>query len=622
MWQDFHFLRPEWFWLLAPLAILLWSMVRYSKQASGWKHVIAPHLIKVILPSAAKSAHKNTLIVLTALVGLLGITAGAGPTFERLPQPVFSVNQGHVVVMDMSLSMRATDITPDRLTRAKFKAIDLVKAINEGEIGLVAYAGDAFVISPLTEDIATLETLLPSLRPEIMPSPGSDALSGLMQASELLTQAGYPQGAVYWITDGIEPSDVAEIREWLSSTQLTVNILAIGTEQGAPIKQLSGELLKDSRGNIVIPRMNQSRLQPLARQTGGVATAITADDADIQQLVSSNKIQNAEKSPEESIVMNGDQWFELGPYVVVLMLPLVLYLFRRGMLAVIAVGLALPLLTPTPAMADTNWRNWFKNADQQGLQAYQNEDFANAANTFKDSMWKGSALYKEGNYEAALEAFSQTDTAQSWYNRGNTLAQMQQLDDAIAAYEEALKRQPDFSQAEQNKALLEQLKQQQEQQEQQQDQNGQNQQQQDDQQQGDQQQGDNSDAEQQQDDQQQSQQSQQSDQNGQQQDSEQQNQQEQQSEQSQEEDPSQEQEQAQQQQSQAEQQEQEQEQQASQMQPGDVEMTDEEREKQQQMEALLRRIPNDPAFLLQRKMLLEAQQRNRQRLPAGQEKTW
>ncbi|MFC3093240.1 VWA domain-containing protein [Alteromonas sediminis] len=618
MWSDFHFLRPEWFWLLFPLAILIWAMTKYARQESGWQHVIAPHLMNIMLPAATKLAHKNALVIATALAGLLGITAGAGPTFERLPQPVFSVNQGHVVVMDMSLSMRATDITPDRLTRAKFKAIDLVQAVNEGEIGLVAYAGDAFVISPLTEDIATLETLLPSLRPEIMPSAGSDALSGLMQASELLTQAGYPNGAVYWITDGIEPADVAEIRTWLSSTQLTVNILAVGTEQGAPIKQISGELLKDPRGNIVIPRLSTSRLLPLAKQTGGIATTISADDSDIQQLIAEKRLQDVEKSPEESMLLAGDQWFELGPYLVVVMLPLVLYLFRKGMLAVVLLGLLLPTLTPSPAIAESSWRNWFKNADQQGLDAYKKEQYADAANTFEDSMWRGSALYKEGEYEAALEAFSQSDSAQSWYNRGNTLAQMQQLQEAIEAYEEALRRQPDFPQAEENKKLLEQLKQQQEQQ----SQDGQNQQQ-DDSQQSDQQQQSESGESEQQDNQQQSGQQQQDSQQQSGQNQQQQQDAEQQAQSQQENEQGEEQSQEQTEQDTAEQAQPEQggEEEQS-MQQVDAEMTDEEREKQQQMDALLRRIPNDPAFLLQRKMLLEAQQRNRQRMPASREKTW
>ena len=134
----------------------------------------------------------------------LGVIGAAGPTVEKLTQLVVSVDKGHVVVMDMSLSMRSTDIAPDRLTRAKFKAIDLVQLINEGEIGLVAYAGDAFTISPLTEDISTLETLIPSLSPEIMPVRGSDAYAGLTLAADLLLQAGYPNGTIYWITDGID----------------------------------------------------------------------------------------------------------------------------------------------------------------------------------------------------------------------------------------------------------------------------------------------------------------------------------------------------------------------------------------------------------------------------------
>lgn len=629
MLNEFHFIRPEWFILLLPLCLLVIAIIKLPKLQSCWQHIIAPHLMAKMMPAFNQGKNQHPIVFSVAAVLTLGIIALAGPTYEKLPQPVFDVQQGHVVLMDMSLSMRATDVTPDRLTRAKFKAIDLLKTINEGEMGLVAYAGDAFTISPLTTDIKTLNTLIPSLSPEIMPVAGSDALSGLEQAAELLTQAGYPSGTIYWITDGIEPSDARPIRKWLSDHSLTVHILAVGTDEGAPIKQTSGELLKDSSGSIVIPKLEVTRLSPLARQTRGVLATMTADDSDITLLTSQGLQQQAEMSEEVKNTLAGDEWHELGPYLVIAALPFALYLFRKGIVVMVFMSFGVGIMTPPPAAAQTPLSKWFKNSDQQGLEQYNKKAFEQAATNFDDLHWKGAAQYRNGDYEAAVETFSQLDSADAWYNKGNALAQMQDFDSAMAAYEQAIARQPDHQQALQNKALLEQLKDQQ-----QQDKNQGNQQQDDQQQENQQQQDQQNESQQNNADQQQEQQQDQpSEPQNNEPDQEQQNQQvqqqadqsEQQSEQQNsqtEEDQGDENQAEENSQQQTEEQPQSDEQKQAQVQQAPQPLTDEEREQQQKMEALLRRIPNDPAFLLQRKMQLEAQQRKRMRLPANQEKVW
>ena len=262
---DFHFLRPEWFYALIPLLIAVWFVKRWRARATGWQGVIANHLYQHLITGKQQSV-TSLFVPLLALTWLLGVIALAGPTWERIPQPVYQVKTGHVLVLDMSLSMRATDIAPDRLSRAKYKAIDLVNLIDEGDMGLVAYAGDAFVISPLTEDANTLNALLPGLSPEIMPVAGSDPVQGLRLAETLLTNAGFQNGMLYWITDGVEISQMKELSDFLSETPFKVNILGVGTEEGAPIKQLNGELLKRNNGSIVVPKLNAGALQQLSRQ--------------------------------------------------------------------------------------------------------------------------------------------------------------------------------------------------------------------------------------------------------------------------------------------------------------------------------------------------------------------
>jgi len=164
---DFHFIRPLWLLAIFLLIAALYLLKRLRVSQSGWDKILPQHLAQILIttPTANKNnkAQSKPLSLLPAgIIGVLTIIALAGPTWQKLPQPVFKVNQGSVLIMDMSYSMYATDITPNRLTRARYKAIDLLNGLTEGEVGLVAYAGDAFTISPLTEDTNNIKLLLPS----------------------------------------------------------------------------------------------------------------------------------------------------------------------------------------------------------------------------------------------------------------------------------------------------------------------------------------------------------------------------------------------------------------------------------------------------------------------------
>ncbi|MEP1447231.1 MAG: VWA domain-containing protein [Paraglaciecola sp.] len=623
--SEFHFIRPHWLWLIIPLLIIV-ALIRYvNKQKSGWQSVLASHLYQHLITTQGIKKARPPLLLL-GFCWVLTTIALAGPTWERLPQPVYQLNAGKVVLMDMSLSMRATDVKPDRLTRAKYKAIDLVNAITEGETGLVAYAGDAFTISPLSSDAQNLTTLIPSLTPEIMPIAGSDPALGLQAAIELLSNAGYQQGEIFWITDGISNQQMKEVSEIFNNSMFRLSVLGVGTTEGAPIQQVDGELLKDSRGAIVLPKLTINNLKSLSRSSGGRYASMQSDDSDIDYLIEQTLIEETpDKDDDNKQEKFGDKWQEMGPYLLLLIIPFAAYSFRRGIITALFIGILLPTYSPQ-ARADW-WQDMWKTPDQQAMQAFNQNEYEQAANTFVDPMWQGTAHYKNGDYQAALESFSQltpndknyTDAA---YNAANSLAQLGEIDQAIAAYEKVLEQQPEHEDAAANKALLERLKNQQEQQQEQsgdpsQDENqeGENQEQQDSQ---------SSDQQQQQE--QQSQDSQ-SDQNSEQnesqpQDSEQQSQAEQdQQEQQAEQQADQEKDEAE-TQAESDQKQSEQEQQAQALQQGKEELTDEQKEQMQRMQTLLNRVPDDPAFLLKRKMQIESQRRKRERLPTNIQGNW
>ena len=661
--NQFHFLRPEWFITLIPLMLLVILIRKTTAKQSGWQSVIPSHLYQYMVIGKNELGAKPPMWML-AIVWLMSVTALAGPTWERLPQPVYQLKMGHVIVIDMSLSMRATDMTPDRLTRAKYKAIDLVNAIGEGEMGLVAYAGDAFVISPLTEDAGNITTLLPSLSPEIMPVPGSDPLLGIESAAELLTNAGYNSGMIYWITDGIELEQQQELQEYVASIPFTVNALTVGTSEGAPIRQQSGELLKDFTGSIVIPKLNEGAVKGVVKTSGGRFESFTSNDADIEALAAVSLLDKTDSEEgEEESNLQGDQWKEVGPYLLLLLLPFAAFAFKRGLVFIVLIGVLSPSFVqnahalqssqdsqniaaqtpsaPAPASGPNPlswWQKPFMNDNQEALNSYQRGKYKDAVNQFNDETWKASSLYKSGDYEGALNAYQNIPGPNSAYNQGNALAKLGKLEEAIQKYDQALREAPDFEDARTNKKIIEDLLKQQQQQNQNEQQQNQDQNEsgdnseQNDSQNSDQnnqdgsndQSGQQNPGEDQQPDRNQDQSANNEQQNSgsdsqqaddskmndesESSDSQQQNAEQDQSEQS---------ESAQQNSVQPKESEQQSEREAQAAQGQAEELTDAEKEELQRMESLMRRVPDDPAFLLKRKMQLEAQKRQRQRMPSN-----
>ena len=614
---DFHFLRPWWLLALLPLAAFYWRLLVIQKTQSGWHQWLPNHLAQVLVASGGKqtpwSAHRLGLFWLISSVAL------AGPTWERLPQPVYQLETGQVVIMDMSPSVLATDIQPSRLTQLRFKAMDLVKSGLDGDTGLIAYADDAFIISPLTADNNNLLNLIPSLSPEIMPRSGSEPLRALKLADELLRNAGYAEGDIYWLTDGIATSELNALTQYLRQQSHRVSILGVGTEQGAPIRDSDGNLLKDRFGQTVIAKLVPSRLSDLARLTGGIYETVRADNSDIAQFVQQPPLTREGKDGDQQ--QQGDQWRDNGPFLALLLIPIMLFSWRRGGSLGTWLALALlPLLSMTStqviAQEQKSAPSWWLNQSQQAQQLLMQEDYQAAAELSRDPLRRGVAQYRAGDYNAAADSFAQLDSAEGWYNRGNALAQQQQFEAAKEAYQTALDKKPNWTEAEQNSALMDELLQ-----EQQQQQQGENDQQDGEQEQDDsrQQQGQNQDNQNQNNDagnnqgqQGESQQSQQQDQSD---DGKQEGEAEQK--------PQQQQPQNREQQAQQDGQQDanpQQQQRNSQTQFAD----DIDPERAQQLEQWMNRIPDDPSILLRNKMLLESQRRNQRRAsqPEGVKQKW
>jgi Ca-activated chloride channel family protein len=333
----------------------------------------------------------------------------------------------------------------------------------------VVWSADAFVVAPLTDDINTLLTLIPGLHPSMMPQTGSNPLAGITQAKDLLDQSG-GEGRILLISDGINQTQLKGLKDFLSSSAYPLSVLAVGTRDGAPIPLPDGGFAKDGGGNIIVPALASKELQALAKAGDGEYRELSLDDSDIHGLNPDAASLSADSNAESKHFSDRhfDQWKDAGAWLILLLLPLALLGFRRSWLP----SLLLPLLLlghPPQANAfefDSLW----KTPDQRGA-ALLDSDPATAAEHFNDPAWKASAQYRAGDFAAAAESYAKLPGSDAIYNRGNALAKAGKLDEAIAAYEEALIQDPTMSDAERNKKILEDLKEQQEQQ-QNQDQSG------------------------------------------------------------------------------------------------------------------------------------------------------
>ena len=479
MIEQFHFLRPGWLLLLLPLAAWLWGLFRGRYDHGNWRAVVDERLMPYVL-SGSGGARGHGVRALPGAAAGLAIIALAGPTWEKLPQPVYQTETALVIMLDLSRSMDAADIKPSRLVRARHKIADILNLRTEGQTGLVVYAADAFAVTPLTSDTETVMAMLPNLDSSLMPAQGSRADRAVERALELFENAAHKRGDLLLISDGIGDSELQRVEALLARhAEFRLSVLAVGTVDGGPIPLASGGFLKTGDGAIVISSMQEDNLRRLADH-GGVYATLSSDDIDINTLAYVFEASIDSSAARRADDRRTEVWRELGPWLLLAALPLAALAFRRGLFWL------LPLwLVVVPPNADAiDWQALWQNQDQRASRLFAAEDYAAAAEIFDDPAWKASSQYRAGDYAGALDNWNAVDSDQALYNRGNALARLQRYDDALAAYDALLERNPEHRDALFNKRAIEEfLRNRQQQQQQQSGEGGEQQQSQDQQQQ-------------------------------------------------------------------------------------------------------------------------------------------
>ncbi|MBW6511092.1 MAG: VWA domain-containing protein [Desulfuromonadaceae bacterium] len=456
--SNFHFLRPLWLLALPPL-LSLYFFRRPGAGNSAWLKVCDPSLIPYLLSAGRPTERWSGRFIPLAIVLL--VVALAGPVFRERPRPVFHSTTALVILLDLSRSMDAADVAPSRLTRAKLKIIDICRQRREGQTALVVFAAEPFVVTPLTDDTRTIIAQLTALDSALMPTQGTRTDRAVTKALELFRQAGQPRGELLLISDAVTLNDPLDL-----PPSLRLHVLAVGTASGAPIPLPGGGFFKDAQGDIVLSRLDTDALKKLADDHGGRYATLTADDHDIDYLLKTSghrAAANEQKDPSAQH-LTAATWIEDGAWLLLPLLPLGGWLLR-GYLWLLPLCLPLLtgsfcLLTATPAHA-LSWNEVWHNREQRATQQFEAEDYKAAAENFSDPRWQAAARYRAENFVAAAKVLENLTGADDHYNRGNALARAGQIDAAMAAYEEALRRDPEHADARHNLHLLQRQKEQQ-----------------------------------------------------------------------------------------------------------------------------------------------------------------
>ena len=450
---EFHFLRPEWLLAIPLVVALAWLLHRRRLAPGNWQRVIDPQLAPYVLARRIEQGSVWRWWLLLA-GGVLAALALAGPSWNRVEQPVFRSEHAMVIALDLSQSMDAQDLTPSRLTRARLKVLDMLAQRTSGQTALVVYSANAFTVTPLTSDTDTIAALVNSLSTDIMPSRGSNPAAAIAKGKGLLEQAGIRDGEVLLVADGGASPAAEQAAADLREAGFTLSVLGVGTLEGAPIPERGGGFVTDRSGRIAVPKLDSDALEELAEAGGGRYAVVTADDQDIETLLRGSA--TGPGATDGSQVT--DQWQEEGPWLLLVLVPLAALAFRRGWVMALMTIAFLPAAEPAMAFS---WQDLWQTNDQQARELLEAGEPAAAAELFEDSAWRAVADYRAREYSKSAEGFSSRTDADSLYNLGNALARQGEFEPAIEAYDEALALDPGLEDAAYNRDLVKELMEQQ-----------------------------------------------------------------------------------------------------------------------------------------------------------------
>lgn len=468
--SQLHFAHPLMFLTLLVIP-LVWGLYFLYYQGEEPHHslekFIDKHLIPYLLLGGERKKKKMwTHLLLWSLVWSFLTLGLAGPRWSFREIDTFTRDQSLAILLDLSESMNAQDISPSRLGRAKQKIEDLLNLSKGVKIGLIAFAADPHMIVPMTEDKETIRHLLPSLNTDLVYVQGSKLAPALeMGAAMMENEPGHNKAIVVISDGGFEDASAIHTAKKLGEKGIVLYTIGVGSLEGAPLKDRQGAIVKKN-GSSVISKLEKEKFREISKI--GRGRYFDADHSEDVALI----FQDLEKkSGVERKAHKLHRFWKEHFYLFLLpTLPFFLWWYRRGSIFAL-------LLAFLPNYSQASLNDYFYNEEQKANLAYEREEYAAAARTFQDPYRKGVASYRMGDYKAAEEMFRQSTrpkvASSAAYNLGNCLAQQNKLREAVAAYEDVLAKWPDHAKAKENLELVKKMLEEEEQEKKQQEDNSQ-----------------------------------------------------------------------------------------------------------------------------------------------------
>lgn len=475
-----HFQYTEYFLSLAtiPVIILLYVLlIRWKKNAA--KKIGDPRLVKQLTKnfSRAKFAVKLVLFIIGfALCGVALASLVVPDGSHRITRKGIDV----MIALDVSKSMLAQDIQPSRLERAKQVVSKIIDNLPDDKVGLVIFAGRAYLQMPITIDHEAAKMYLSSASPDDVPTQGTVISDALRMCYSAFDPKEKTYKTIILISDGEDHDDDAiKAAKELGKEGITVNTIGIGSPQGALIMDPeTGQYKKDDKGNTVVTKLNEETLRSIAKSSGGLYQLYSTTNEVAKNIDEQLSGLGKEMASNDSSYESFKQFFQYFLAAAFLFLIIEFFISEKKKTGKSITTLLLLLFLNNTLIAQNIKKDIFN-----GNKAYKKNNYKAAENNYRNALKSapenatanynlGNTLYRKDNTEDAIQAYDNTiqnatdkiTKEKAWYNKGVAYQNAKKLPECISAYENALMLDPNDSDARQNlQRALKQYQQQQQQ---------------------------------------------------------------------------------------------------------------------------------------------------------------
>ena len=462
----FRFEEPIYLYLLAVipvLALVRWLLER--KQHKRLRKFGDPELLSQLMPDVSRWRPAAKFWTLEAALALLIVMIARPQMGTRISHDKRTGIET-IIAMDISNSMLAEDVAPSRLDRTKMMVENLVDNFTDDKIGLIVFAGDAFVQLPITSDYVSAKMFLSDIHPSLMATQGTDIATAINMATNSFTQQQGVGKAIIVVTDGEDHEGGAlEAAKDAKKKGMRVYVLGVGSPNGAPIPLGNGNYMKDRTGNTVMTKLNEEMCRQVA-EAGGGAYIHVDNNSNAQQQLDNELSKLTKKEMQSTIYSDYDEQFQaFGIIALILLIIEICILDRKNPLArrINIFGrrqrtatVLLLLFATTAAVAQTD-----RQYVTSGNKLFRNGQFDQAEVAYRKAIEKnprnpqahynlGNALMAQKKDSAAVQSLqksteletSKIRKAMAFHNMGVVCQQHKMYGEAIEAYKSALRLNP------------------------------------------------------------------------------------------------------------------------------------------------------------------------------------